>query len=213
MTIRTNLLHDFEPVPQKTPGPDWSERGEQLAHRAESAQSRTRRVRLQSLPSKHPNQRLDATIARAMTHRSDADAAAVLDNVRFLRSVERRARDFRKAAHTLPLAADASATSIPRVLIIARGYLHAAENCFVEADLCSFLDGYQKVAVLESKELSGMRAALEGVLVDRLIAATEISDWPALITSLQRVGNTNWGDVFEAANYIDRVLASDPSGI
>jgi cyclic beta-1,2-glucan synthetase len=213
MTIRTNLLHDFEPVPQKTPGPDWSERGEQLAHRAESAQSRTRRVRLQSLPSKHPNQRLDATIARAMTHRSDADAAAVLDNVRFLRSVERRARDFRKAAHTLPLAADASATSIPRVLIIARGYLHAAENCFVEADLCSFLDGYQKVAVLESKELSGMRAALENVLVDRLIAATDISDWPALITSLQRVGNTNWGDVFEAANYIDRVLASDPSGI
>jgi cyclic beta-1,2-glucan synthetase len=43
------------------------------------------------------------------------------------------------------------------------------------------------------------------------MAAADASSWPAIVTSLQRVGKANWRDLVQAINRIDRILAEDPA--
>ncbi|HLI85084.1 MAG TPA: glucoamylase family protein [Bryobacteraceae bacterium] len=171
-------------------------------------------------PNRSPKLRrraFQALFDRASALHRDPDAAAVLDNVRFLRSVEQLVPDFFRVEPRLPIdggaGASACQSAIPRILALTRQYLDNAANRFEEEEFSAFLDDYQSQTVLTILELSHLQAALELELLDRLMAAEDPSAWPELVTSLQRAGKANWRDLIQSINRIDRVLAEDPSQI
>jgi cyclic beta-1,2-glucan synthetase len=216
MTTPTPALEDSRSAPKQAASPDWHERGERVARSVESADSTgppNRRHPGSSARTPDRHREFEAIIAKAASLPDDDNALPVVENVRFLRSVERNGADFLQVARDLPSVVDESGAGIPRVTLLARQYFDHSENQFNDADFVRFLEGYQQVAVLGINELSEMRAALETELVDRLIAAPAAASWPGIVTSLQRVGNANWRDLFQAVNHIDRVLAGDAAGI
>ncbi|MBV8732558.1 MAG: hypothetical protein JO336_22335, partial [Acidobacteriia bacterium] len=207
MTTSTPLLENYAQAPQPARTADWHEIGERLAHSLESVPPQG------SAPGAAPDRprAFEAMIARAAVRKGAQEADAVLDNVRFLRSVERNGADFLQVARDLPAALDETGARRPRVLVLAAHYFDHIGNDFDAAAFAAFIEGFQNVTVLGIKELSEMRAALETELVDRLIDADQAS-WPLIVTSLQRIGNANWRDLFQAINHIDRVLAEDAAG-
>jgi cyclic beta-1,2-glucan synthetase len=167
-------------------------------------------------PNRTPKLRrhaFEALLARAAAARPNPDATAVLDNERFLRSVEQLVPDFLRLEKRLPVVEGPDCSSIPRILALARQYLDHSANEFDEERFLAFLDEYQAETILEILELSELEAALELELLDRLTAVEDPSSWPAIVTSLERVGKTNWRELVHAVNRIDRLLGEDPAGI
>jgi cyclic beta-1,2-glucan synthetase len=212
--------------PQQTPAADWFQRGEHLAQSlgstpapAEPYRPPDRHRAFEAMITKAADlSRTPPDPSRATDSQSPApdpcsSAAAVVENVRFLRSVERNGADFLRVARDLPAAISESGIALPRVLILAREYFAHSANEFDPAHFIAFLEGFQSVAVLGTEELSEMRAALETELVDRLIAAPGPASWSGIVTSLQRVGKANWRDLFHAVNHVDRALSEDPAGV
>ena len=52
---------------------------------------------------------------------------------------------------------------------------------------------------------------MELELIDR-ITEGDAGQWPTLLTSLRRIGETSWREMFEALSAVNRMLARDPAG-
>ncbi len=209
MTTPSLVLENSGTPSPKAPSPDWCERGEQLARSLDSSANGTPLARPQDR-----HKAFEATVTKAAAMGANAeDAQSVLENVRFLRSVERNGADFLPVALTLPSVPAAAGAAIPRVIVLARGYFDASGDQFEAEEFSAFIEGFQRVAVLRIKELSELRAALETELVDRLIAVPDPASWPGIVMTLQRVGNADWRGLFQSVNHIDRVLAEDAADV
>ena len=153
--------------------------------------------------------------ARAMAdpegESQEENAAWVLDNLHLLFACESEAREFSFALSKFPAVVDSHGEETPRVSLVARKYLEAAGYCFRETALLAFLEGYQDSAPLSSKEIWGLKAALELELIGRL-SEIEAGEWPVLVSSLRRITETVWKNLFEAASCANAVLARDPAG-
>jgi hypothetical protein len=139
------------------------------------------------------------------------NAAWVLDNFRLIFGVEKEARELAFGLREFRAVTDPSGAETPCVCQLARRYLQASGYSFREQELTAFLEGYQEAAALEMGEIWSLKPALQLELIDRLTEG-EASDWPVVLTSLRRIGETVWRDLFEAASHTHHVLARDPSG-
>ena len=155
--------------------------------------------------------RVQDLIQRAAADSQGENAAWVVDNFRLIFSTEREVRPFALALREFPVAAGPDGLEAPRVCLLAKGYLEGSAYHFCERDLIAFLEGYQQAAELQMNEIWALKPALELELIDRLTEA-EASQWPALLTSLRKIGETAWKEVFEAASLAHGVLARDPAG-
>ena len=160
-----------------------------------------------------PNRRglVRELVARAATEEDRENAAWVLDNFRLIFGSEREVRGFAANLHEFPVVVDRDGHETPRVRIVARGYLLTTGFVFTETDLTAFVDGYQSVAELVMDEIWVLKQALELALIDRLTESAP-PEWPTLIASLRKVGETPWKELFEAASSVNRVLMAEPSG-
>ncbi len=151
-----------------------------------------------------PNRRrlLRELIARAAVEPDRENAAWVLDNFRLILGSEKEAREFAAALHEYPVVVDGNGTETPRVRIVARGYLLTTSYVFTEADLVAFVDGYQTVSELSMEEVWALKPALELELLDRLTDSAP-GEWPTLLTSLRKVGDTIWKELFEMASSVN----------
>ena len=152
---------------------------------------------------------------RAMTEsQSDfqkENAAWVLDNLHLLFACETEAREFSFTLPKFPAVVDSRGEETPRICLLAQKYLEAAGYCFRESALLAFLEGYQDSAPLSSKEIWGLKAALELELIGRLGEASA-GEWPVLVSSLRRIAEIVWKNLFEAASCANAMLARDPAG-
>jgi hypothetical protein len=185
----------------------WHEAGAALgrAHGDTRPRGRTRTAQ--------PNRRsrVQDLIARATALPERDNARWVLDNFRLILGAEKETREFALGMRQLRVVRDQSGAETPCVCLLARSYLETGGQGFNEQELTAFLEGYQETADLEIGEIWTLKPALQLALLDRLIEA-EASQWPVLLTSLRRIGETPWKDLFEAVSHTHHVLARDPAG-
>jgi cyclic beta-1,2-glucan glucanotransferase len=159
---------------------------------------------------------VSSAIGRALRNasRQDPDARWLLDNPRLLVAAARSIRDLGDSLRKHPAAIRGSA-SVPRTCAIAGRFLDAAQDCFTEAGLLAFVEGFERVEVLRMGELWALQPVIEFVLLERLAEAVEgehADSIPALVTSLRRLNECVWKDLFERMNRLEVVLAKDPAG-
>jgi len=183
------------------------EAGELLAR---SHSGRWARARKRPRP---PNRRrVRELIARAAANPRGENAAWVLDNFWLILSVEKETREFASSRRDeAPVVLDSSGAGMPRVSMLARAYLEAARWRYEEATMLAFLEGFQETEPLETGEIWNLKPALQLELMDRLMAAGP-GEWPAVVNSLRRVGDTLWREFFETASRVNQALARDPAG-
>jgi len=157
-------------------------------------------------------QKVQALIQRAASLQDRENAAWVLDNFRLIFSAEREVRKFTRALRDYPVVFDSQGAETPRVCVVARGYLATSSYTFNEQDFAGFIDGYHCAADLEMHEIWALKTALEMELVDRLTEA-EPREWPGLLTTLRKIEDAVWKDVFEISSSVNHVLMRDPAGI
>ena len=153
----------------------------------------------------------DRAMAESQSESQKENAARVLDNLHLLFACETEAREFSLTLSKFPAVVDSRGNETPRVCLVAQKYLEADAYCFRESALLVFLEGYQDSAPLRSKELWGLKAALELELIARLGEAPA-DEWPVLVSSLRRITEIVWKNLFEAASCANAVLARDPAG-
>jgi cyclic beta-1,2-glucan synthetase len=189
------------------PEPAWEALGAALARGIRSTLPRSRR-RARPADMRPSIARL---IEKAAGLSRLENAEWVLDNVRLIHGTEKDAREFAAGLYLYPAVADDTGGEIPRVLLLSREYLDHSEDEFSEDTLGAFLDGFQSSAALDMGEIWGLKPALQLELIRRLLAAAP-ARWPAVLTSLRRIGEANWKEVFEAASRVEGVLGRDPAG-
>ncbi len=150
-------------------------------------------------------------VARAAANPRGENAPWLLDNFRLIFTAEKETREFAFAQRDARVVTDSSGAETPRACLLAREYLAAAGQRFCESELVAFLEGFQETAPLDSVEIWNLKPALQLELIDRLTRGNP-SEYPALLTSLRRIGETVWKDFFELVSSVHRLLARDPAG-
>ena len=206
MTYQPITLDEPPPSPAEHHAREWREAGSTLGASCTGIKPKGRA----RTPRIHRRDRLRALIAGAAAQPQSENAAWLLDNFRLILGAEKEVREFAHAARELRAASTANGTATPLVSVLARHYLHTGEYGFREQDFVAFLHGYQQKAELEMGELWALKPALQLELIDRLVEAPP-RDWPVLLTSLRRIGETAWKDIFESVSCVHRVLCDDPA--
>jgi cyclic beta-1,2-glucan synthetase len=207
MRYETTYIDDLPRGASDAEQQQWHEAG--LALGRSHGDTKKRRRRAGAAPNRR--RRVQKLINRVAADPQLENAAWVLDNFRLIFGTEKEVRTFTQGLREFPVVPGVSGAETPRVCLVARSYLEAGSHGFSEAELTAFLEGYQEVAGLEMGEIWGLKPALQLELIDRLTEA-EPGEWPVLLTSLRKIGETPWKEVFEAASFAHRVLASDPAG-
>ena len=119
-----------------------------------------------------------------------------------------------------PTSAPPLVPSVPAPLAIAEKFLEAAKYQFTEEAFSAYIDSFQKVTVLNLKELSALIAAMKLVLLEQIISrglellknhkATNAAG--ACIRSLRDVSQAAWKEVLEPLVVFDQILRQDPAG-
>lgn len=207
------MIH--EPITIADPPPATADAGLRRWHESGAALGRTHRdtrprgrTRV-AVPNRR--RRVQDLIARVAADSRGENAAWILDNFRLILGAEKEVRKFAIGMREFRAINDPSGAETPRVCLLARRYLEAGGHAFSEQEVTAFLEGYQETADLEIGEIWALKPALQLELVDRLTRA-EASEWPVLLTSLRRIGETAWKDLVEAASHTHHVLARDPAG-
>ena len=151
--------------------------------------------------------RAERILARAVSAPEET-RAWLLDNARLLHTSAKEAVEFTSGLSQFPVAAGPFG-ELPRVTLIARGYLECVRLRFAEETCIAFLNAFQEVAPLEMTEIWGLKPALEHHILELLESAA--AGWPELVTSLRHIGETAWKDLFESASPVDHALAADPA--
>ena len=110
------------------------------------------------------------------------------------------------------MAYTAGSQAAPRVTLVAATYLDCARGSFTEDSLLSFLEGFQSAMALEMGEIWALKPALQFEILNRLEGAPA-SGWPTLVSSLRRLGEADWKELFEATCLVHRTLTQDPAGV
>jgi hypothetical protein len=199
-----NVAERSDPLEAEAPGEGLELRaaGRDLAQSIRSLQPHGR-----SGPRPRPGQAQQILAGAAAA--SEQLRRWALDNARLLRTAEKEALEFAVGLRRFPVA-ELDSESVPRVSLLARAYLDRVCSQFDEAGCAAFLDGFQEIATLEMGELWALKPALQREILRRMEG--QPSEWPALITSLRRIGETAWKDLFESVSVVERVLARDPAG-
>nr|HXY15645.1 glucoamylase family protein [Terriglobales bacterium] len=142
------------------------------------------------------------------------------DNVNLVDMELHGMADGLKALSKAPHVVAARGTLLPRPVVIAQGFLDAAQYRFSEQAFTSYVQAFQDVTVLNMKELIALVAALKMVLLEEIVArATKVLqdkngsyNVGLCITSLRDATQASWKEVLEPLILFDRILRQDPAG-
>ncbi len=186
--------------PEGANADDWRAAGEACARSMAFGAGRASR-RVRTLKTSY--------VQRLLTHAMSSNTRLlVIENLRLIRTAAKEVRAFQCSLYGLPLAG--ADTKCVRVSVVARGYLLAVHDHFSEESCAAFLEGFQRVTVLECNEVWALQPALQRELLERLAEDPGLA--PVLLSSLRQIADLSWKELFEAVNGIDRVLRQDPAG-
>ena len=142
------------------------------------------------------------------------------DNVRLLHAGVQDVADGLESLETTPHVRTPAKAVTPRPLAVAEEFLAATQYQFTEEAFSAYLSSFQKVTVLNLKELSGLISSIKLVLLEQIVSRglQLLKDRKgafgagACIRSLRDVGQANWKEVLEPLVVFDQVLRQDPAG-
>ena len=171
--------------------------------------SRPRARKKKSPPDRR--KRVRALVTRAAARPASENARWVIENFRLIYSTEKESREFALTTREMRTIDSPSGGEMPRVCMLAHEYLEACGCHYREAELMAFVEGFQEYRPLDNSEVWNLKPALELELIDR-ITEGDAGQWPTLLTSLRRIGETSWREIFEALSNVNRMLGRDPAG-
>ncbi len=149
-------------------------------------------------------------MAEAAAHPDD-NSRYLLKDARLIYAAEKESARFALGLREFYMAADSSGNETQRVRLLAREYLTRTGNCFDEETLAPFVEGFQRLHTLDMGELWGLKPALQMDIIERL-TSSQTNEWPPLLLSLCKIGETSWKDLFEAISVVHGILSRDPAG-
>jgi len=140
------------------------------------------------------------------------------DNVRLIDTELQNAADSFKSVKKTPHVRMADGSITPRTIAIAEGFLEAANYQFSDLALSTYLEAFQKVTVLNMKELWAIVPSLKLVLLEQIaVRGKQLLEKPQenfaigyCVRSLRDIGQTSWKEVLEPQVLFDRILRQDP---
>jgi len=142
------------------------------------------------------------------------------DNVNLIDMELHGMGDGLKALSKMPHVVTQARRTAPRAVVIAEGFLGAAQYRFSEQSFTSYILAFQEVTVLNMKELVALVPALKLVLLEEIVVRAgkilEDKDGSCnmglCISSLREASQASWKDVLEPLILFDRILRQDPVG-
>jgi len=111
---------------------------------------------------------------------------------------------------------------LPRVLVMAQGFLDETGFTFTETKFTEFCLGFEEAVPLEFHEVGALVASLKLILLEKIAAigvrlveeptATPGERITKCIRTLETVSQTSWKDLLEQLIPFDRILRQDPVG-
>lgn len=221
MTLHPSHARSYPAPPVEPHSPDAEATARTIALRAFRSAGRDAIDALSPAPHPASRRALRQRLRRVRTSLQAAFLASeaelhqawLTDNARLLTTAERDVREFVEGTGKHPAVSPLDAPSVPRILALGAIYLDLAAGEFGDDSFVAFLEGAQYRQALAMREIWAAKPALMFALLERTVAAAGGSrvELPELVTSLRRLVESNWKEVFEAANVIDRVLSRDPA--
>jgi cyclic beta-1,2-glucan synthetase len=159
------------------------------------------------------------------------DAKALVDGSEIVRESVQTVKQVLCDADEFPTVENSGWPRQPRAYAAVASYLRAVNYEFDERSFEQYITAIQEIAVFEMAELWHLRPFAELVLLERAAEvadqmdartmesvegdleaqpATGAASMTTLMTSLRRIAGTDWKEVFERVNAIERILREDP---
>jgi hypothetical protein len=155
------------------------------------------------------------------------DVVWLVDNLSFLGKVLQQGRTTLKHARELPQVEN-SARRLPRVYVMARGYLRATDFVLGQRTLTEYLTAAQTKNALQAEELWAIKPMIQLALIEQISknvrtllnesqGAASLQEpvrpgaLATLILSLRKIGELDWRALFQETNPIEEILRRDPA--
>jgi cyclic beta-1,2-glucan synthetase len=166
------------------------------------------------------------------------NAKALLDSADLANESSRNVQPAFRNSAKFPFMQGAGRTRLPRVYAAVASYFRAMNYEFEERSFEQYIAAIQEIVALEMAELWQLRPCAELILLEQIRAAADqmddvrphfslesiadsetqepavesIVNVGAVIASLRRISSTDWKELFERINPIERTLREDPCG-
>ncbi|MGA8491503.1 MAG: glucoamylase family protein [Terriglobales bacterium] len=148
------------------------------------------------------------------------DSRWLHDNVYLIISEFEGASETLKLRRKTPHVRTPSGTVVPRVAVLAEGYLGATAYQFTEKTFASYVEAFQEQTVLNTKELWALVPVLKLVLLEQIaVRGSQLIanlsgtyDVGVCVRSLRDVAQASWKDILEPLILPDHILREDPAG-
>ncbi len=141
------------------------------------------------------------------------------DNVRLLHGETRATADMVETLRKIPHAYH-DGEDIPRVAVVAAGFLDATKNQFSESSFSAYTNAFQEKTVLNVRELWALVPCMKLVLLEEIavrgsqVLAHQHGPYgvASCVRSLRDITETSWKGIIEPLIVFDDVLRQDPAG-
>jgi cyclic beta-1,2-glucan synthetase len=142
------------------------------------------------------------------------------DNLRLIETEMEDARETFELAIKVPHVRTSNGTVVPRIAVLAEGFLVASAYQFSEPSFAAYIQAFQEVTILKLIELWRLVPVLKLVLLEQIATqGSRLLQDPTgsyginvLVHSLRDIGQTSWKDVIEPLIRFDQFLRDDPAG-
>ena len=121
----------------------------------------------------------------------------------------------------IPHVHDVADRTVPRILVIAEGFLATTNYQFTESAFTTYVQSFQEITDLKVKELWGLIPALKLILLEQIVIRgsqlladpTSTRSVDVCIRSLREITQISWKETLEGLIVVDRLLRQDPVGV
>ncbi|MBV8865547.1 MAG: glycosyl transferase [Acidobacteriaceae bacterium] len=170
---------------------------------------------------------LESELYRLRSDEPSEDLRWLYDNFRLIRTDLESIRDALRPLSRLPGVRTRNEERIPRVIVLSRSLIAAANDRLNEAVFSQFVLALEEIEPLRLNELGGMLDGLKVALLEELselgpkaldafrkhgrnAQSFGIGD---IITSLRFIGERDWRSILEPLSVVHRTLLEDPAGV
>lgn len=172
----------------------------------------------------------------AAGHTLRGDAATLVEHSVFLRETFQKVQAGLGGGAQLPQVEDVNSSTVPRVYAAATSYLTATRYDFDEQAFETYVAAIQELVALEMAELWHLKPFVELAVLEKVRSIADQMDKVAstvaalmlnrdeqaqltdngqeslstLIASLRNIASTDWRELFERSNIVERILRKDP---
>jgi hypothetical protein len=155
------------------------------------------------------------------------DQVWLVENTRLLKGAAQNSRQGLAGTGDIPMVRGTPEAAVPRCYVAAKAYLVAVAFDFDEASLVAYFQGAQQQSPFESDELWAAPAFLQLSVLEEIgrLARSEVKSlgqesvarpakagYAKLITSLRKIKESDWKELFEHLSVVEEILRTDPAG-